>query len=144
MICVLMWRSDTTVTGNSSLHLLVKEHWYRCRRVGTPLSQRVWFVHCILVKIRLFKEKSSPLLPTVSLKLTELLSPHPLLCHCVGLVFLLNEGARPTHSVCVLCSLCSAVGVTYCFGSLHLLTHFAAEGSPLHCSIEQWDSARGV
>lgn len=51
--------------------------------------------------------KSAPLLSTVSLKLIELLSPHPSLCHCVGLVFLLDEGARPTtRSLPVSCVLC--------------------------------------
>lgn len=50
--------------------------------------------------------KSAPLLPTVSLKLIELLSPHPSLCHCVGLAFLLDEGARPaTRSLPVSCVL---------------------------------------
>lgn len=146
MICVLMWSPDTTVIGNSSLHLLIKEHWCRCRSVGTPLLQHVWFVHCILAKIRLFKEKSAPLLPTVSLKLIELLAPHLSLCHWVGLAFLLDEGARPTTgSLPVSCVLCvqqvawrTVLVACACWHTMQL------RGVLLRCSTEQWDSARGV
>lgn len=93
MICILVWSPDTTVIGNSSLHLLIKEHWCRCRSVGTPLLQRIWFVRCILAKNQALQGKISSL---ASNSFFETVVTTPLTLSLSGTCFSPWWGARPT------------------------------------------------